>query len=317
MKKQISYKDISELAGVSISTVSRYYNKGYVSKATKQKIEEVVRKHEYFPNHGARLIRGKDRSIFVIMPIWGELSYSQIVNGIIVSAKRNNKRVNTSYTGTTTEEYIATVRYILSWRPTSVVVFIPYYDREFFEFIRKIEDVNFIIYGHQVDGLSWIKPDETSSFELLTRNFYDKLGKDNQKMLFLADEKLSLTQRNDRFRGFEKACKDLNIEYEYYVIPMRKQQKDIVDFDKYTKKEGFSNIVCSTHEAFISLAVIGTRSLRLTDIGYTSIYDNINNYKSKIFIDYAKIGYEIERMIIISESNDNEIQTKFIKLQVV
>ncbi|WP_426461480.1 LacI family DNA-binding transcriptional regulator [Mycoplasma hafezii] len=317
MKKQISYKDISDIAGVSISTISRYYNKGYVSKATRAKIEAVVKKHQYFPNHGARLIRGKDRSIFVIMPIWGDVAYSQIVNGIIISAKKNGKRVNTSYTGTTTEDYIATIRYILSWRPTSVVLFIPHNDPEVFNYIKEIDDVNFVVYGHQVDGVSWIKPDETSSFEQLTRNFFEKLGKDNQKMLFLADEKLAPQQRADRFRGFEKACKDLAIEYEYYAIGNRKQQKDIVEFDKFTKKHGYSNIVCSTHESFISLAVIGTRSLRLTDIGYTSIYDNINNYKSKIFIDYAKIGYEIERMLFISESNDNQIQTKFIRLQVI
>ncbi|RIV16245.1 LacI family DNA-binding transcriptional regulator [Mycoplasmopsis gallopavonis] len=317
MKKQISYKDISELAGVSISTISRYYNKGYVSKKTKDKIDSVVKQYQYFPNHGARLIRGKDHSIFVIMPIWGEAAYSHIVNGIIVAAKKNGKRVNTSYTGITTEEYIATVRYILSWRPTSVVIFVPQYDKQLFDFLKSVEDVNFIIYGHQVSGLSWIKPDETNAFYQLTKKFHEKLVKDNQKMLFLADEKLTMGQKQDRFRGFEKACEELKIEYEEYSIPQRKQQKDIVEFDKYTKKQGFSNIICSTHEAFISLAVVGTRGLRLTDIGYTSIYDNINNYKAKIFVDYAKIGYEIERMLCVSESGDEQPQTKFIRLQVI
>ncbi|VEU70773.1 LacI family DNA-binding transcriptional regulator [Mycoplasmopsis glycophila] len=317
MKKQISYKDISELAGVSISTISRYYNNGYVSKKTKDKIDSVVKQYQYYPNHGARLIRGKDRSIFVIMPIWGETAYTQIVNGIIISAKKNNKRVNTTYTGITTEEYIATVRYMLSWRPTSIVIFIPKYDKQLFDFLKTVEDVSFIIYGHQVNGLNWIKPDETNAFYQLTYKFHEKLVKDNQKMLFLSDEKLTLGQRQDRFKGFEKACQELNIEYEEYVIPLRKHQKDIIDFDKYTKKQGFSNIVCSTHEAFISLAVVGTRGLRLTDIGYTSIYDNINNYKAKIFVDYAKIGYEIERMLSISETTEEQPQTKFIKLQVV
>ncbi|WP_429995213.1 LacI family DNA-binding transcriptional regulator, partial [Mycoplasmopsis bovis] len=36
--KNFSYKDIARLAHVSISTVSRFYNGGYVSKQTKSRI---------------------------------------------------------------------------------------------------------------------------------------------------------------------------------------------------------------------------------------------------------------------------------------
>ncbi|UWV81043.1 LacI family DNA-binding transcriptional regulator [Mycoplasmopsis cynos] len=32
--------------------MSRYYNNGYVSNKTREKILEVVTKNEYFPNHG-------------------------------------------------------------------------------------------------------------------------------------------------------------------------------------------------------------------------------------------------------------------------
>ncbi|WAM01083.1 trp operon repressor [Mycoplasmopsis felis] len=40
-KKQLSYKDISEETGVSISTISRFYNRGYVSKKQKKKYKEL------------------------------------------------------------------------------------------------------------------------------------------------------------------------------------------------------------------------------------------------------------------------------------
>ncbi|UWV84902.1 hypothetical protein NW066_05050 [Mycoplasmopsis felis] len=35
----------------------------------------------------------------------------------------------------------------MSWKPTAIVVFIPQYDKELFDFIRKIEDMAVIIYG--------------------------------------------------------------------------------------------------------------------------------------------------------------------------
>ncbi|WP_430003860.1 helix-turn-helix domain-containing protein, partial [Mycoplasmopsis bovis] len=35
---------------VSISTVSRFYNGGYVSKQTKSRIQDIVTKYNYYPN---------------------------------------------------------------------------------------------------------------------------------------------------------------------------------------------------------------------------------------------------------------------------
>ncbi len=48
--KNFSYKDIARLAHVSISTVSRFYNGGYVSKQTKSRIQDIVTKYNYYPN---------------------------------------------------------------------------------------------------------------------------------------------------------------------------------------------------------------------------------------------------------------------------
>ncbi|MEE3928226.1 LacI family DNA-binding transcriptional regulator [Mycoplasmopsis ciconiae] len=312
--KTISYKDISKIANVSISTVSRYYNNGYVSKKTKEKIEQVVQQFEYYPNHGARLIRGRDNSVFVIIPEWPQGIYMSIANGIVQSAKIHNKKVNTTFTETTTKEYIDTIRYVLSWRPTSIVLFVPEYDEELFNFLRTIEDTTIVVYGHEVLGLNWIKIDEYNAFYQLTKAFHQTII-DNEKMLFVVDTKLNSTQVKDRRDGFINACNELGIEYEIYELH-GKSKNGVNEFNRYTRKNGFSNIVCSTHEIFISLNVLGDKSLRLTDIGYQSVYDYIRTYKAKVFVDYPNIGLEIEN-IIWAKNADFVLKSKLIKTRII
>nr|WP_307935560.1 LacI family DNA-binding transcriptional regulator [Mycoplasmopsis bovis] len=93
--KNFSYKDIARLAHVSISTVSRFYNGGYVSKQTKSRIQDIVTKYNYYPNHGARLIRGSDNSVFIIMPEQSPNYYQSVVLGISQQAKVFNVKTLT------------------------------------------------------------------------------------------------------------------------------------------------------------------------------------------------------------------------------
>ena len=63
-------RDVAAYAGVGIGTVSRALNKtGYVSKETREKIEEAVRVLGYQPNELARnLYRNKSGMIGVVVP---------------------------------------------------------------------------------------------------------------------------------------------------------------------------------------------------------------------------------------------------------
>ncbi|VEU76536.1 LacI family DNA-binding transcriptional regulator [Mycoplasmopsis columboralis] len=315
MSKQISYKDISEQAGVSISTISRYYNNGYVSTKTRKKIEDVVREHQYYPNHGARLIRGRDQSIFIIMPEWTQNLYFSIVNGIVAACKKNNRRVTITFTGKSSEEYIETVRYILSWRPTSLVIFNPEYDSKLFDFLKTVEDVSIVVYEHQVNGLSWIKVDETAAFYDVTKALISTVSHERSSILFLEDAKLSLTQKEDRYAGFMRACQEKGYSFQKYEVAFN-NSKNVSDFIKLTKEKNISNIVCSSHESYIALSVQVTNNLRLTDIGYQSVYDRISSYRSKIFIDYPSIGIEIEKMLLL-HSVEKKPQTKSVKVKIL
>ncbi|WP_027121363.1 LacI family DNA-binding transcriptional regulator [Mycoplasma leonicaptivi] len=295
--KAISYKEIALEAGTSISTISRFYNNGYVSKDTKIRIQEIVDKNNYYPNHGARLIRGRDNSVFVIMPTWSNNIYNSIVGGIIVSCTKQGKRVNATYTNSSTKDYIEAIRYALSWKPIAIVIFIPDYQKEVFSFLEKIKtETSIIIYGHKVKGLNWIKPDLKYGFYEVT----NKLFKNHkvQKLSFINDARLSDVESIERQEGFRKFCDEHKLDCKVINLEARKDLGSIVELNKQLKALAIRYVVCSTHETFITISThLGTKEFKLTDIGYQSIYDNIKNYDAKIFIDYPNIGLKISQLI--------------------
>ncbi len=68
--KPISMREVAELAGVSIATVSRVINdNGRFSEETRRRVERVIEEHGYLPNQAAKGLREKrTRTIGMIVP---------------------------------------------------------------------------------------------------------------------------------------------------------------------------------------------------------------------------------------------------------
>lgn len=70
MNDNISIKDISKQAGVSIATVSRVINKnGRYSEETEKRVMEIIKKNNYVPNLVAKGLRTqKMKNVGIIVP---------------------------------------------------------------------------------------------------------------------------------------------------------------------------------------------------------------------------------------------------------
>ena len=82
MAEKITMADIARMAGVGKSTVSRYFNGGYVKEETKERIQSVIRAHNYEPNAFARL-KAKERGVIgVVVPTLNSKVTSRVVTSI-------------------------------------------------------------------------------------------------------------------------------------------------------------------------------------------------------------------------------------------
>ena len=68
MAEKLTMADIAELAGVTKSTVSRYFNGGSIKEETRKKIQNVVKENNYIPNSFARLKAKESNTVGVIVP---------------------------------------------------------------------------------------------------------------------------------------------------------------------------------------------------------------------------------------------------------
>ncbi len=82
MKKKLTILDIAKMANVSKSTVSRYFNGGYVKEETREIINNIVEEHDFTPNAFARLNAKRSNIIGVIAPCLDSIATSKALMGI-------------------------------------------------------------------------------------------------------------------------------------------------------------------------------------------------------------------------------------------
>lgn len=87
----LTIKEVAELAGVSKSTVSRVLNnKGYVSNEARQKIETVIKEHQYKPSAAAVSLSKQESSIIgVVIPEIDNPFFGEVLKGITETADEN------------------------------------------------------------------------------------------------------------------------------------------------------------------------------------------------------------------------------------
>ena len=86
---EVSIKEVAELAGVSIATVSRCMNNPEkVTERTRQKVQDAITKTGYAPNTLAQSFRrGRTNRIMVVLPSVGDPFFTAIMRGIRTAAK--------------------------------------------------------------------------------------------------------------------------------------------------------------------------------------------------------------------------------------
>ncbi|MCC8027129.1 MAG: LacI family DNA-binding transcriptional regulator [Clostridium sp.] len=82
MAGKITMDDIARMAGVTKSTVSRYFNGGSVKESTRERIQEIIEEYNYEPNAFARLKARESNVIGVVVPTLNSKITSRVVTSI-------------------------------------------------------------------------------------------------------------------------------------------------------------------------------------------------------------------------------------------
>ena len=81
--RNLTIKDIAEMAGVAKSTVSRYLNGGKISESTSEKIKVIIDKYNYEPNAFAQSLKAKrTKFVGIIAPCLDSVVTSRVIMSI-------------------------------------------------------------------------------------------------------------------------------------------------------------------------------------------------------------------------------------------
>lgn len=93
-EKKYTIRDIAKMSGLSIASISRYFNGLKVRPGTAQKIKSALQSIDYKPNIAAKFMKGQRTGIIgLIVPEISHPFFSLITEGVIAEARKNDQLV--------------------------------------------------------------------------------------------------------------------------------------------------------------------------------------------------------------------------------
>jgi LacI family transcriptional regulator len=122
--RHTTIREVAELAGVSVATVSRILSGTYpAAPATRAKVMRAVEELDYVANHHARALQGNTRkSIAIIVNSVISPHYAHVAQGVQTQAAEDNRLCQIGTTGGDAERELAMVQFMREQHPEAVIL---------------------------------------------------------------------------------------------------------------------------------------------------------------------------------------------------
>lgn len=123
-KRPLTLRDVSEASGVSEMTVSRVLrNRGDVSDATREKVQQAAKRLGYVPNKIAgALASQRVNLVAVIIPSMSNMVFPEVMTGISRTLEGTDLQPVVGITDYLPEKEERVLYEMLSWRPSGVII---------------------------------------------------------------------------------------------------------------------------------------------------------------------------------------------------
>lgn len=175
MAQRITMADIAREAGVAKSTVSRYFNGGYVKDETREKIREVVERTGFEPSAAAQNLKLKEtRMIGVVVPTMKSVSTGRLVTSMDLALHEQGYSCLIMTTDHHPEREISSIEYLRSMRVDGIVL-IATSISEAHQKIQKNSSIPFLVMGQQFREGTSIIYDDLSAGQTVGK-YADEMG---------------------------------------------------------------------------------------------------------------------------------------------
>lgn len=254
-KKFVTIKDIAEVAGVSVNTVSRALgNRGYVRKDTKEKVLKVAQELGYTRNCAATALRTKhSRIIGVVVVDNSNPFYAELVKGIESEARRNGYSIILINTDRSYENEVKAIQTLLQRRVDGLIICaVQSQTDDIKELVdKKIPNV---IVGSKLDGIktNYIHSDDELGGYIAAK-YLIETGHKNILFLNAFDYKYAARMRE---KGVRRAIEESSHSINLSVINSLEGFENAYEKFKQFLSEGitFDSVIC--YNDIYAIAVI-------------------------------------------------------------
>ncbi|AZK47473.1 LacI family DNA-binding transcriptional regulator [Paenibacillus lentus] len=211
MIKTIS--DIAAIAGVAKSTVSRYLNGGSVSQATRQRIEKVIKEHQYVPNTFAQSLKArKTNFIGTVVPRLDSFASSQTLMGIDEQLREANYQMLISNTSQDMKREIEAI-YDFARQKVSGIILLAAQIHD--DHLKAAEEINIpiLLLGQENDRLHSLIHDDYHAGYAMGKHILE-MGHRNIAYLGVTEKDIAVGVR--RKEGFKKSLEGTACSISYY-----------------------------------------------------------------------------------------------------
>ena len=302
--KRISIKDVANMAGVSVSAVSRYLNNGYISTEKREAIANAITQTGYVPSRHAQMLRTRKTNIIgVVVPRINSEAIAKIVDGISSELSETRYRMILAITNNDSEKEIEYVKLFENNPVDGIILCGTIYTKMHKNLMKKVS-VPVVIVGQQFDDYPCVYYNDYGAAKAIT-NTLIKSGCKKIICISITDKNIALGK--NRINGYKDALKENGI------IPEEELMKE-AEFSTesgyhivkamLSKYDGIDGIVCTTdYIAAGAIKAIKEKGLdipgdiQVTGIGHDRISSIVSPNLTTAHLFYRESGIEAVRML--------------------
>jgi len=255
--------DVAKRAGVSPITVSRVINNsGYISAATRDRVETVIKEIGYVPNTLARGLRSKrTNTLALVVTDITNPYFTSMARGVEDVAGASNYAViycNTDESETKEEKYAN----ILAQRQVDGVLLVPACENAKIINFLKSNDISVVVLDRRVSGVNtdFVRADSENGANRLIKLL---IGLGHERIAVITGPK-KVSTAVDRVKGYRQALVDAGLKENELVYYGSFTQQSGYDFTKQAMLQSPRPTAIFAANNFILLGVVkALRELQL------------------------------------------------------
>ncbi|MEI0491485.1 LacI family DNA-binding transcriptional regulator [Brachyspira intermedia] len=260
--KKITMKEIAEIAGVTKTTISRYFNGGYLKEETKKRISAIISEYDYEPNTFARLKAKKSHIIGIIVPALDSIVGARVLTGLEKTLREKHYMpiiMNTNHQHKLELQYIEKLKRL---NVDGIVLSATYITEEHKNILKKL-DIPIVIYGQECsESISIVNDDYNAGIDI-----GEYIGIKNHKNIgFITVDENDIAVGITRKNGVLDGLANYGIENITIEVADFSYEKAKIAAEKLLKNKNIDAIICSTDRQALGVyKVLKEMGLKIPD----------------------------------------------------